>query len=434
MKPSAQLQCALEILEEYQVSKGPLLDFAKRFLKNKRYAGSRDRRSILEVVLSAIRWDSFLEEYFGDLPNARGLLLAHLVAANTKDIESYFQGEVYGLSPLTPQEKEVLLKLETLEFVEENKLPNWLSQKLKEQFQKAPLDVASYLAAKPVHLSVNLEKTSRREVICALERVGIEARKSKYSKLGLVLEERSGHLDQLEPLRSGQVMIQNEGSQLISLLLDSQSHERILDLCAGAGGKSLSLKFLCPDLDLDLFDISQNRLAKAKARFHKAGLGANFLEQLPSFNQKTCNQKSGEAHLYDKILIDAPCSGTGTLSKTPEFSRLMTKEKMAALVETQVALLKESIQLLKPGGEILYATCSILREENEDVIQRALSELESEAKVAVLQEMDISTRVGKLLSKDWGGDKEMTAEGATLTLRPDGVQFDGFKITLLRKL
>jgi 16S rRNA (cytosine967-C5)-methyltransferase len=331
--------------------------------------GARDRAFIAETVYQVLRRKRLLE-YLAEGIDARRLLLAAMLR---------LQG--YSLRELTP-----LLNKQQLEWAQAIKakttdglslaiqadLPDWLWDKLATQYgevEALALGRAMHQAA-PLDLRVNRLKDGRDEVLAQFAKEGISAAPTPYSPDGVRLAEKIA-LNKHVLFQKGVVEVQDEGSQLLALLLAPRRGEMVADFCAGAGGKTLALGVLMANSGrLYAFDVAAKRLANLKPRLARSGL-SNIHPQLLA-NERDQKLKR-LAEKFDRVLVDAPCSGLGTLRRNPDLKWRQSEQDIAELTTKQGSILVSAARLVKPGGRLVYATCSLLQEENQLIIEQFLA-------------------------------------------------------------
>ncbi|HYP67982.1 MAG TPA: RsmB/NOP family class I SAM-dependent RNA methyltransferase [Thiobacillaceae bacterium] len=220
-------------------------------------------------------------------------------------------------------------------------------------------------------LRVNTLKSSREAVLAELEKLGLKATPTPYSPTGIRL---TGHPDlaRLSLFKSGAIEVQDEGSQLIPVLLGARRGEMVADLCAGAGGKTLALGALMASSGrLYAFDVNEKRLAKLSPRLKRSGL-SNVTPQLITSEQDSRLKRL--AAKLDRVLVDAPCSGLGTVRRNPDLKYRHSPDSVDELNRKQASLIRAAARLLKPGGRLVYATCSLLWAENQAIVEDFLNE------------------------------------------------------------
>lgn len=334
-----------------------------RYFRAHRQMGVRDRGQVAEAVYGSLRERRVLA-HASNSENPMDIIaawwLTQGVSARALEGAGY-RGDARALA-----ERVRTLDREQLPFAIRANLPNWLAEKLEAQFGQAQ---ASTLAAglnrpAPVDIRVNTIKIEREALQTRLAEEGYETTLTPYSPVGLRREDR-GPLFRTRCFKEGLFEIQDEGSQLISLLMEPKRHEMVADFCAGAGGKTLHLGALMANAGtLYAFDISASRLERFKPRLRRAGLSNVRAVTIAHERDDRVQRLQGK---LDRVLIDAPCSGTGTLRRNPDIK--WRQLDIDALVAQQQRIVKAAAALLKPGGRLVYATCSMLREENESIIE-----------------------------------------------------------------
>jgi len=246
-------------------------------------------------------------------------------------------------------------------------LPAWLVAQLAADMPADEILALGRALAEPapLDLRVNPLLASRDKVIAQLSADGIAARATPYSPLGVRVDGRPA-LNRHALFTSGAVEVQDEGSQLLCYLVAPKRREMVVDFCAGAGGKTLLLGALMHSQGrLYAFDVSEARLAKLKPRLRRSGLSNVHPQLLSGENDTRVKRLAGK---IDRVLIDAPCSGFGTLRRNPDLKWRQGEAGIAGLAAKQGAILSAAATLVKPGGRLVYATCSFLRAENQDVV------------------------------------------------------------------
>jgi len=361
MTPAARLQAAIEVLDQVIVSArddGPPADtIVSRYFKTRRYAGSKDRRAVRELVFQAIR-------VVGEMPaNGRSVVMA--LARQNETLLDLF-GESRGPEPLVDGE----------ESAEAGYIPKWLHSEL------SPLVAADewpvLLERAPLDLRVNVARVSREKVCAQFE--GAEL--TRLSPWGIRLRSET-RIDDHPAFTGGLIEVQDEGSQLIALACLPQPNDRILDLCAGAGGKALALAAAEPAAIILAADTNRARLQNLAPRAERAG--AQIEARLLNPNQELA-QLSDWAGKADLVLVDAPCSGSGTWRRNPEGRWRLNPARLDRVVALQSRLLNIAAELVRPGGRIVYAVCSLLSREGagqiEDFLSRRSSWMPEETPIA----------------------------------------------------
>ena len=241
--------------------------------------------------------------------------------------------------------------------------PDWAEAPLRARFGDGfAVEMAAMLATPPLDLRVNPMKSTREAVLQDLRRLGIEAEATKFAPTGIRIQERIS-LGRLPGLKTGEIEIQDEGSQLVALLVGAKPGDRVVDFCAGAGGKTLALAAEMQNRGhVVACDINEARLKRAAERLRRAGLHNVETRVLASETDRWVKRhKAG----FDRVLVDAPCSGTGTWRRNPDARWRAPDLGLTGLVALQRRILASAARLVKPGGRLVYATCSVLTEENE---------------------------------------------------------------------
>jgi 16S rRNA (cytosine967-C5)-methyltransferase len=338
MTPAARLQGAIEVLDEVIASvreDGPPADtIVTRYFKQRRYAGSGDRRAVRELVFRAIR--------------------------RTAERPSTGRGAIFGLAQADPQLLEFFGQPRGPEPVQTGEtvapagiVPEWLLGELSPLVAES--EQAALLDRAPVDLRVNIAGASRDELLAQFE----GAEPTPFSPWGIRLPPGS-RIDNHPAYRSGLVEVQDEGSQMIALSCGAAGAERILDLCAGAGGKALALGAAAPQATILATDSNRARLSKLPDRAERAGVRIETRLLNPPNELADLDDWRGTA---DVVLVDAPCSGSGTWRRNPEGRWRMTPERLDRVVALQARLLDLGAELVRPGGRLVYAVCSLLSRE-----------------------------------------------------------------------
>ena len=347
MTPAARLQAAIEILDEVIVSvreDGPPADsIVTRYFKHRRYAGSKDRRAVRELVFRAIRRS-------GERPdNGRSALLG-LVKDEPAVLELF--GEPRGPEPIRGDEVGA----------QASAVPEWLVPELSPLV--GPDEWSSLVERAPLDLRVNTARASRDDL---LDQFGGGA-PTPMSPWGIRLPADT-RVDDHPAFKSGFVEVQDEGSQLIALACAADNGQRIVDLCAGAGGKSLALAAAMPGAAILATDSNRGRLSKLAPRAERAGATIETLLLNPP---NELGQLADWRDQADVVLVDAPCSGSGTWRRNPEGRWRLTPIRLDRVIGVQERLLDIAAELVRPGGHLVYAVCSLLSREGAGQIERFL--------------------------------------------------------------
>lgn len=337
------MQAAIELLDEIIAAAkggGAAADtLVARYFKTRRYAGSKDRRAVRELVYRAIRaWPE-------PPPSGRAALLG--LAAEDPVLLAAFDGSPHGPAEVSPGE--------TGRAPGSEAAPKWLSRRFDPLL--SPADLHSLLDRAPLDLRANSLKTTRD----ALLPVFPGSVPTPLSPLGLRLPEAIG-VEDSEAWAAGQIEVQDEGSQLLALAGSAAPGETVLDLCAGAGGKTLALAAEMGNSGrLVASDTDRARLSKMDPRLKRAGVTIVEPRLLDPGREREALADLVDSP--DLVLVDAPCSGTGTWRRNPELRWRLTPKRLTNYVKLQAYLLDLAAELVRPGGRILYAVCSLLAEE-----------------------------------------------------------------------
>jgi 16S rRNA (cytosine967-C5)-methyltransferase len=385
------------------------------YFRAHRAMGVRDRAEVAETVYACLRHKR-LYEYLADSSDARALIAVQWLRAglSARVLEDAYRGDARALATRVRT-----LDVATLPFAVRASLPDWLAERLLAQYGA---DDAAALAdalnrPAPVDLRINTLKGKLPDVQQTLTDEGYACDPTPYSPVGLRLRER-GSVFRTPAFAAGLFEVQDEGSQLLSLLLEPRRGEMVVDFCAGAGGKTLHLGALMANSGtLYAFDVSAARLERLAPRARRAGLSNVRTVVIAHERDARVQRLHGK---IDRVLIDAPCSGTGTLRRNPDIKWRTINLPM--LVETQQRILDAAAALLKPGGRLVYATCSLLAEESEDVVTRFRAAHPAFVPVSV-QEIFARRHVTALESADDGA----------LRLLPHRHGTDGFYAVVLER-
>jgi 16S rRNA (cytosine967-C5)-methyltransferase len=279
-----------------------------------------------------------------------------------------FSGEKYAPPRLSDKERAIFEKLPELANLSpwvEGEFPEWLYPFLKRRFgDNLKAEMEAFLVQAPLDLRVNTLKATRKDARASLQKAGLSIEPTPYSPWGLRCEDRP-NITQTMAFKEGFVEVQDEGSQLIVGLMDVRPGQAVLDLCAGAGGKTLALAAVLENKGrIVASDTAGWRLKRTKERLKRAGAFNVELRELTGFTDKWLKRQKER---FDAVLVDAPCSGSGTWRRNPDQKWNIILKDIAELADLQRSLLDVAAPIVKPGGSLVYATCSLLCEENEDV-------------------------------------------------------------------
>jgi 16S rRNA (cytosine967-C5)-methyltransferase len=251
-------------------------------------------------------------------------------------------------------------------------LPDWVVESLKAgRSDEAILALGrALMQPAPLDLRANIHKANREAVLAQLTEAGIAAEPMPYSPWGIRIKQ-AFDLSRTAMFKEGLIEVQDEGSQLLALLTGARRGEMVADLCAGAGGKALALgAAMASSGRLYAFDISEKRLSKLSPRLKRSGLSNVTAQLIANENDTRLKRLAGK---LDRVLIDAPCSGLGTLRRNPDLKFRQSPQTVESLNQTQASLIRAGAKLVKPGGRLVYATCSLLAEENQAIVEAFLA-------------------------------------------------------------
>lgn len=401
MRTSARYKAIYEIISEVFEDKKPADGIINDYMRSRRYIGSKDRRFISDNVWSIIRNRRKLE-FDAKSSNIRDIL--HIYAKD-KDLDEVFDGSEYGLEQLTAKEKARTFDNDEV-YPEDVELetPKWLFDKVEDKRLLKALN-------NPATADFRINVKNRDALIEDLSQEGLEFYKTPYSPIGIRSDERI-NLANCIAFREGKFDVQDEGSQIISSLCKVKPGHKILDYCAGAGGKSLTLSYLLQGKGkIYAHDINWHRLEQIKPRMERLGVDNIELIREVAYND------------YDCFIIDAPCSGTGTWRRSPDAKYRLTPTRLAELTKTQMQILNYAYDHTKVGGKIIYITCSILIDENEDVVVDFLNEHDG------VRLLKINGSWGECFNLPYPNDDE-----SFLRLAPHTTNTDGFFMAIFEKI
>ncbi|TMH56102.1 MAG: RsmB/NOP family class I SAM-dependent RNA methyltransferase [Betaproteobacteria bacterium] len=320
---------------------------------------------IADSVYAALRRRRFLERVAAT-QSPRRLVLATWIAllgANLREVDPWLRGDESEWLALIKREAAAPQPFEV-----ECELPDWAIERLSARYDESALLALAkgLLQNAPLDLRVNPLKISREGALERLAADGLRAAATPYSPEGIRLKEKPA-INRHALFLEGCIEVQDEGSQLLCQLVAPKRGEMVVDFCAGAGGKTLAVGALMRSTGrLYAFDISPKRLAGLKPRLARSGLSNVHPQRIEGVNDARVKRLAGK---IDRVLVDAPCSGFGTLRRNPDMKWRQTRGDVAELVEKQRSILAAAARLVKPGGRLVYATCSILEEENRGVVE-----------------------------------------------------------------
>jgi len=354
---------------------GPADAVMSRYFKQHHKLGSRDRGLIAEAVFFALRRYASLRWVMQPAHPERAPRLAALITLARQHGAASLDARALRGDARAVRHA-LSMPLESAPRAVRAEAPAWLYERVSRQYADADALFAALTEAAPLDLRVNTQRASRDEVLAELraatrQHAPLHAEPTPYSPEGIRLLEKPG-LTRWALYQDGKIEVQDEGSQLIARLVAPRRGEMVVDFCAGAGGKTLALGSLMRSTGrIYAFDIHARRLAGLGPRLKRSGLSNVHPAAIATENDLRVKRLSGK---IDRVLVDAPCSGSGTLRRNPDLKWRFDEKELARVNEVQQKVLRAASRLVKPGGRLVYATCSLLAEENQAVIEGFVAE------------------------------------------------------------
>ena len=411
MHPNALVELSTELLHRVLQFESPADRVVSDFFRQNRTLGMRERHTLAETTYTVLR---------------QRLLYQHLAQSGRGEMERRlvllgWQGNAAFLrAALVEGESQWLEKIEAVDRAAlperlRHNLPEWLAERLKTEVADDFWPLVDALNDNaPLDLRVNTFKAKREQVMAVFTAAGIEVKPTAFSPWGLRAEGKPA-LHKLDVFMRGDVEVQDEGSQLLALLTDAKRGEMVVDFCAGAGGKTLALGASMRNTGrLYAFDTSGHRLAALKPRLARSGLSNVHPVQIAHERDDRIKRLAGK---IDRVLVDAPCSGLGTLRRNPDMKWRQSPEAVDELRVKQAAILNSAARLAKSGGRLVYATCSLLGAENEAIADAFCAEHSREFKRIPAEQV---------LADAHAAQSDSLVHGPNLRLRPHRHGTDGF--------
>jgi 16S rRNA (cytosine967-C5)-methyltransferase len=395
LTPGAQVAAAIDILTEIETGGRPADDAAADYFRRRRYIGAKDRAQIAGHVYAVLRHRAVIDWWIARVsknvlkPAARNRTLAALVLVagwRAEAVGAACDGDRFRPARLNMAEMRLVdgLAGRTLSHPEmpravANDVPEWLEPHLARAFGKElEREMAALNTAAPIDLRVNLLRADRETARRALLAEGIAAEPTPLSPIGLRLSKRAP-LSGLAAFKAGLFDVQDEGSQIAAFIAGARPGMRVVDFCAGAGGKTLALAAGMGNRGkLVACDVSSYRLERAALRLRRAGVDNVERRALSSEHDKWVKHHTRR---FDRVFVDAPCLGTGTWRRNPDAKWRAQPNDLEELIERQQQILRSASRLVRPGGRLIYATCSLLHEEDEAQADAFLAQTEDFALV-----------------------------------------------------
>lgn len=364
-----QVDMGIAALRAVQQFEGSADGVLRIFFRENHKLGVNDRAFIADTVFGVLR-HFFSLKYITNTTIPRSLFFAYLVkfrGMNLRELMTFIsETEIKKLVKIKA------VKLDLLPLAIRSEFPEWLVEKMQAKMIDTDILTLGLSLQQPASLDlrVNTLIANRNDVLTKLSKDGINAKTTLYSPIGIRLVRKSV-IHNHDMFLTGKIEIQDEGSQLLGYLLQPKRGEIVVDFCAGAGGKALMMGALMSSKGrIYAFDVSEKKLNNLKPRLKRSGLSNLFPRWISNENDIRVKRLTGKV---DRVLVDAPCSGLGTLRRNPDLKLRQTPQSLEKLKRSQEAILSSSAKLLKPGGSLVYATCSFLPEENQEIIESFLA-------------------------------------------------------------
>jgi 16S rRNA (cytosine967-C5)-methyltransferase len=429
--PAARLSAAIEVLADIDARRRPAADALKDWGLAHRFAGSGDRAAVAGLVYDSLRRRASAAWVMG-VQTPRAVLLGMLKLERGLDVDAIAalaDGARFAPAPLSAEERTRLAEANLAQAPAPvaGDYPDWLDGHLARVFGDARAQELAALAARaPLDLRVNTLKADRDKAIAALPGLGCEP--TRWSPMGLRVRlaaaAKSPAIHAEPAFLKGMVEVQDEGSQLAALLAGATRGEQVIDLCAGAGGKTLALAVAMENHgQIYATDSDKRRLAPIHARIERAGL-RNVQVRTPRGKGDVLADLAGRA---DLVLIDAPCTGIGVWRRNPDAKWRVRPGALAVRFKEQEAVLDRAAALVKPGGRVAYVTCSVLAEENDDQVRQFLVRHPG---FAVVPPAEVCEALGE---RAYLFRRAVLLSEAGLLMTPLRTDTDGFFVAVLRK-
>jgi 16S rRNA (cytosine967-C5)-methyltransferase len=437
MKPGSRIQSAIEVLELVETTwakkrSAPMDALLNDYFKARRYIGSKDRGAISALVYEVLRHGAAIQwhlELMNRAANPRRVVMAALVLCRKmgwEEVSALFTGQKYAPAKIDDAERGTLQKLEDMTLYDERmslpvryNFPDWMEGRLKDAFgENLPEEMAALNQEAPVDLRANtLKCKSVADLIFALDKEGFTASATPHSPVGVRLHQRLPAFT-TTPFQEGWFEMQDEGSQIAALLVEARPGDKVIDFCAGAGGKTLAIAATMQNKGRILaWDNSAPRLKQMQKRLARAGVN-NVMTHVITDEQDSFIKRHKDS--ADWVVVDAPCSGSGTWRRNPDLKWRFTPDDLREVKALQANILASAARLVRPGGRLVYITCSVFGDEN---LQQIKQFLEAHARFRVAP-------VGKIWNKLVREGSEVIPH-LQLTPHQDGT--DGFFAVVLTR-
>ena len=377
MKASAHIQACIELLDQIQHNTTPADRILAQYFKQRRYIGAKDKAAIAERFYTVLR-NKLSYQYLLSvlaLGEHSRLLVAAMLHTQGESLEHYFNGEQYSPAVLRAEQVAAFANAPSNCLADAPKhiqynIPEWLYPHLHTALgERLGEEMAFSNQQARTDVRVNTLKTTREQLSEVFTRVGYQFSVTPLTAWGLRFDKRVA-LSALPEFKQGWFEMQDAGSQLLALLTNVNEGDKVVDFCAGAGGKTLAMASMMNNKGvIYACDVHSKRTSELSKRAKRAGVHNVRVHTLSSEKDKWVKQHQG---LADVVLLDVPCSGTGTWRRNPDARWNLSAEKLTKLLALQQSILLSAQRLVKPNGRLIYATCSLLNEENEHQITRFL--------------------------------------------------------------
>lgn len=430
MRLPGRLMAAIEVLSDIEARKRPVADALKDWGLSHRFAGSGDRAAIGNIVYDALR-KKLSHAHIARSESARALAFTTIVrdwGYNPEKLNAAFEGDKFAPEPLSDKEMANLLRdnplVDAPEHVQAD-IPEWTQSSFESNFAEEWIAEGQALAERPpLDMRVNTLKSDREKVLKALKRTG--AKPTTIATNGMRIaagqrDDRTPNVQAEEAFQKGRFEVQDEGSQIVAELVYARPGEKILDLCAGAGGKTLAMGAMMENKgQLFAYDSEKSRLAPIYDRIKRAGLH-NVQVRQPHHDDPLSDLIGN----MDRVVLDAPCTGSGTWRRRPDAKWRLTQKTLEERLQDQEEVLSQAVPYVKTGGFLIYITCSVFPEENEGQIYAFMDENPNFELLSA----------GEVWQDLYGFDKPMpwSSDLKSVTLTPASTGTDGFFFSVMQK-
>lgn len=436
MTPGARISAIIKLYDMVNDAKKPADQVLHTYFKQRKFVGSKDRKVIAETIYTMLRFHARLlwwADKTGVDAKGREVMLLWLALGTNytmDDIHALFDGAGYAPDPLSLHERDLVASLLHQDMMPKEmpedvamECPQWAYQSLKKHYgDNFRHEMTAMQEEAPLDMRVNTLKADREGVLKRLQQDGFNVSPTPFSPLGLRVQGRPPF--SMHPYyKQGWMEVQDEGSQLLALLCGAKPGEWIVDFCAGAGGKTLALAAQMQNKGrIWACDVEAYRLENSRKRLRRAGVHCVEMQVLDDEEDDWVRKHKDKA---DCVLIDAPCSGLGTWRRNPFVRWQNLGPNLKTLTDLQQNILQSASRLVKSGGRLFYATCSMLPEENQQQVDRFLAE-NPKFKAVPLSEMWDAT--------GWPIPEGLDLSQSSLQFTPYQHQTDGFFISALKRL